>query len=245
MSERGSIRSESDRAVTELKRGVLRIAPGLRPMWIRLKSAIFRARFRTNAKRFDEIFQANHWRNPESVSGFGSTQSATVDVRDALTSIIERHGVNSILDVPCGDFNWMRGLPFGGTYRGGDIVPDLVRRTSEQFADERRSFFVIDIASDVLPPSDLMICRDCLNHLSLADGNRALQNIRDSGCGIMAITHYPEVTVNRDQPSGFEYRPLNLRLAPFHLPEPTEIWAESEPPGKTLAVWTLEPRELR
>jgi hypothetical protein len=39
-------------------------------------------------------------------------------------------GVSSILDIPCGDFNWTQSVNFGSCrYFGADIVEDLVSRT--------------------------------------------------------------------------------------------------------------------
>ena len=44
----------------------------------------------------------------ESESGPGSSMSFTQVTRDYLQDIIERYSVRSIVDVACGDWNWMR-----------------------------------------------------------------------------------------------------------------------------------------
>jgi SAM-dependent methyltransferase len=203
-----------------------------------VKRTAFRRRFRTTEERFTEIFRANHWRNVESASGFGSSLEATVQTRDALRELLDRYAITSLLDVPCGDFNWMQRVDFGGDYCGADIVPELVARNQRLFGGDRRRFIVLDVTRDPLPTSDLIFCRDCLNHLSLDEAVLALGNIAKSGSSHAALTHHPTTIVNRPQASGFDYRPLNLRLPPFNWPEPVEVWAEAEP-GKTLALWRL------
>ncbi len=44
----------------------------------------------------------------ESESGPGSSMSFTQVTRDYLYDVIERYSVRSIVDVACGDWNWMR-----------------------------------------------------------------------------------------------------------------------------------------
>jgi hypothetical protein len=44
----------------------------------------------------------------ESASGPGSSGSFTHVTRDYLQDVIERYSVRSIVDVACGDWNWMR-----------------------------------------------------------------------------------------------------------------------------------------
>jgi hypothetical protein len=203
-----------------------------------VKRTAFHRRYRSSQERFTEIFRANHWRNVESVSGFGSTLEATVLTRRALSDLLDRYPIANILDVPCGDFHWMQHLEFKGDYRGADIVPELVTRNQRLFGDERRTFLILDVTGDALPRSDLILCRDCLNHLSLGEAQRALENMAESGSSYVALTHHPGTSVNRPQASGFDYRPLNLTKSPFNWPEPIEMWPEADP-GKTLALWPL------
>ena len=79
-----------------------------------------------------------------------------------------------MLDVPCGDFYWMRLVPLDVDYTGGDIVSDIVARNQAQYGDERRRFLRLDLLQDPLPAADLIFCRDCLVHLSNAHIRRAV-----------------------------------------------------------------------
>jgi SAM-dependent methyltransferase len=205
-----------------------------------VKGAMFRLRFRSTEARFDEIFRGNHWRSPESVSGFGSSMEATVAARSAVAEIVRQYSVTSMLDVPCGDFNWMRHVEFEGSYCGADIVRDLIADNQARYGSDHRRFAVLDVTHDPLPASDLVLCRDCLNHLSIAEASRALDNIIASGSSYMALTHYPATHANRSQETGFDYRPLNLQRPPFNLPAPVGLWEEPDEAGKTLALWRID-----
>lgn len=213
--------------------------PFLHPVWMLVKRTVFRLRFRSTEARFDAIFRGNHWRNTESVSGFGSSMEATEGARVAVAEMAARYSIGSLLDVPSGDFNWMRHVDFRGSYCGADIVRELVAMNQQRYGNDRRRFVVLDVIHDPLPRSDLILCRDCLNHLSLDEAVRALANIRASGSPYVALTHYPTIRVNRSQKSGFDYTPLNLERAPFNWPRPLAIWEETGEPGKTLALWRI------
>src|SRR5579885_1138281 len=63
---------------------------------------------------FSEIYRSNQWGASESVSGLGSELSATERVREELPKIVREFGVRSMLDIPCGDFHWMRQVDLSG-----------------------------------------------------------------------------------------------------------------------------------
>ncbi len=61
------------------------------------------------------------------MSGIGSDNSQTETVVNELPKIFEKYIIESMLDIPCGDFNWMRKVNLNGiNYVGADIVADLV-----------------------------------------------------------------------------------------------------------------------
>ena len=72
---------------------------------------------------FTEIFDKNLWASPESVSGGGSEMQNTEAIRRELPYLIQKFGIKSILDIPCGDWNWMKSVDLcGASYIGADIV---------------------------------------------------------------------------------------------------------------------------
>jgi hypothetical protein len=184
----------------------------------------------------------------ESASGGGSTLDATETIRKEIRFLIERFGIRSLVDTPCGDFNWMKEIPFeNGMYSGGDIVPEIIRNNQQKYGSENRRFFVVDITKDKIPTGDLILCRDCLVHLSYYNIVNALRNFKNSRSKYLLTTFFPENTKNRDIVNG-DWRPLNFCHDPFCFPKPILIINENFRgmggmyKDKSLGLWDL--REL-
>ncbi len=207
-----------------------------------------RARDSADLERcFVRIHDENRWRSPESRSGKGSTLERTRSVREALPGLVERLGVRTLLDVPCGDFHWMKEVVDQlalERYVGADIVPALVEASRERHGTETRSFLHLDMTRDELPRADLVLCRDGLIHLSFADAARAVERLRASGSTWLLTTTFPGLDVNADKPSG-RSRLLNLEKAPFGWPPPVELVEEDSTSerrttfSKSLGLWRL------
>ena len=222
-----------------VRRFIRKNSPFLIGPWTSLKRMIWLIRYRTPEERFRQIHSANYWANAESRSGEGSTLEATRRATQAIEEFVQTHEVRSMLDVPCGDFNWMKNVDLGIPYIGGDIVDALIADNEKRYANGMRKFQVIDLTKSKLPQCELVHTRDCLNHLSIPDIKSALTNICSSGATYIAITQFPAVTVNRNQASGFTYRELNFRLPPFNWPEPVILIDEESHPGKHLGFWRI------
>src|SRR5262245_48135293 len=84
---------------------------------------------------FTEIVGTKAWGDVESVSGPGSTRARGADFRDELVALLDRWHVRSIVDAPCGDFNWMRDVLAlrDLSYTGVDIVEDLILRNNDLY----------------------------------------------------------------------------------------------------------------
>lgn len=189
---------------------------------------------------FTEIYRSNAWGNEESVSGRGSILARTTVVRAELPGLLAGVGARSLLDAPCGDFNWMRHVDLGGVeYVGADVVPELVERNRAMYGGEGRLFVTLDIVRDELPRADVALCRDCLIHLSFRDARAAIANFKRSGAGFLLTTTHPNVKKNRDIVSG-GWRSVNLQLPPFSFPEPLRLLVEDAEGGKCLGMWRLE-----
>lgn len=192
---------------------------------------------------FGQIHELNHWGNRESLSGDGSTEQYTENIRRELPSLWERLGVQTVLDAPCGDYNWFRLIPreTGPQYIGGDIVKRLVKANRRRYGGARTEFRVLDIVEDPLPEADFWLCRDCLFHLSTADVTAALRNFARSRIAYLCTSVHPECTENTDIETG-DFRLLNLELAPFHFGPPLatiDDWIEGYYP-RVLALWRRE-----
>lgn len=188
---------------------------------------------------FTDIYRSNAWGDPESVSGRGSTLARTTVIRRGLPALLAELGVRSLLDAPCGDFNWMRELDLGALdYTGVDVVPELVEQNRSRYGHEGRRFLVLDITRDEAPRADLVLCRDCFIHLSFKHTRAAVANFKRSGSTYLLATTHAHVGENVDIESGGGHF-VNLRLPPFNFPDPLRLIEEDPDLGKCLGLWRL------
>jgi len=197
---------------------------------------------KTIEARFNAVYRSNWWRDTESVSGPGSSLRETAAVRRKLPELIARIGARSMLDIPCGDFHWMQHVVLDlERYVGADIVAAIVASNRRRFGGPGREFTKLDLTADPLPEVDLILCRDCLVHFSLADVCRALENIERSGSRYLLTTTFPDERGYREIATGL-WRGLNLQEPPFSLPEPIELIEDGDPQqpaGKCLGLWPV------
>lgn len=198
---------------------------------------------------FEDIYHSCKWGKRDSVSGSvsgsGSSRGRTTRLVQDLPNIMSRYGVRSVLDIPCGDFNWMRHVDLTGIdYTGADIVRDLVERNG-QYKRSGIQFQQLDLLESSLPKVDLVFTRDCLVHLSFEQIRRALHNIALSGSRLLMTTTFPGRSRNYDIKTG-GWRPLNLELAPFHLPYPIlylfeySTEAQGRYADKSMGLWEVD-----
>ncbi len=194
---------------------------------------------------FKEIYTSNHWANAESVSGEGSGSEQTVLLRSGLAEVFSKYKIKTILDLPCGDFAWMKDVAYQfDRYIGGDIVDSIIEKNGQLYTTPNREFRVLNLIEDLLPKTDLVFCRDCLVHLSLRDALTGLRNMKNSGATYLMATTFPECDYNEDIITG-DWRVLNLELAPFNLGVPIELLNEGCTEGdgtysdKSLGLWIL------
>jgi SAM-dependent methyltransferase len=195
---------------------------------------------------FRDIYRRNHWAGSTSASGPGAAPDQIQHLRTALPALLARLGIGTLLDLPCGDWSWMRTLELPVTrYIGADLLPDLIGPLAANHTDAHHEFRVLDLTRDPLPPADLLLCRDCLVHLSYADIGRALANIARSGIPYLLTTTFPATEENEDVVTG-DWRLLNLERAPFSFPPPLELLNEHCTEGdgrfadKSLGLWRVD-----
>jgi SAM-dependent methyltransferase len=177
---------------------------------------------------FSRIHAGNLWGEEESVSGPGASLAETRAVREELPQLLRELGARSLLDAPCGDCHWIERLELGlERYVGVDIVPELIARNQRELARPGVEFARLDLTWDRLPRADLVLCRDCLIHLSYHYIFRALGNFQRSGAAWLLTTTYSGLRRNHDILSG-QWRPLDLELPPFGLPPPRRLLHEKD-----------------
>lgn len=189
---------------------------------------------------FTDIYRDNTWKSDESVSGQGSTVDATYHIVRELPRLFAEFHVKSVLDIPCGDLNWITKIDFGGMgikYIGGDIVEELIAETRLKYngADLR----VLDITKDELPKVDLILVRDLFGHFSDADLALAVKNVKRSGAKYLMATTFPDMWNTVSIKTG-QWRAVNLD---YYCGLPPSIYMLNEGnqmfKNKCLGLWQL------
>ncbi|MFK7831982.1 MAG: hypothetical protein AB8B52_01785 [Winogradskyella sp.] len=191
---------------------------------------------------FQKIHDDNFWSNTESVSGNGSDNRSTEYLKTELEKLLLSLNTQSFADIPCGDFNWMQHVNLSSVkYIGGDIVKALVEKNNRLYQSDNLSFELLDITNNNLPKVDILLCRDCLVHLSFKEIYSALINIKKSNSTYLLTTSFIDQKQNFDINTG-DWRPLNFRKTPFNFKEPELIITENSAlkyPDKALCLWKI------
>jgi hypothetical protein len=195
---------------------------------------------------FEDIMTLNRWGSEESRCGPGSSLAYTVNLRQQLEVFLRAFEIKSFFDAPCGDFNWMRHVPFpdGVEYIGGEIAPSLVAENQLKYASASSKFIRFDVSADAFPRADVWFCRDCLFHLPTALVFKALRSFCESGTQLLMMTNHLNTTgfANSDIPAG-EFRLIDFYSEPYNLPRDIlfRIADYVHPfPQREMCVWTRE-----
>jgi hypothetical protein len=190
----------------------------------------------SSTAKFEAIYSEQLWlkavpksfNEDGSVSGHGSTEQSTRVFREELERFLLDVEARTLLDAPCGDFNWMKlvKMPKVCEYIGGEVVRKLVDELNAKYPVSQatkqgpnRRFLLLDITKDPLPTANIWLCKDCLQHLSIADIHSVLRNARMSSIDYYLFSNHTGVASNTDIKTG-QFRPVDLTLEPFNLPPP-------------------------
>jgi len=192
---------------------------------------------------FTEVYKQHVWGNGPSLSGEGSDLEHTKTLRNELPNLLQEFKVESMLDIPCGDFYWLKEVNLDFlTYIGADIVEHIIQENNNKYAKKNRTFMKLDISNYNLPKVDLIFCRDLFQHLSFKDIFKSLDNIKKSGSQYFLTSSHLSIKSNKDSVTGGA-RSLNLLHPPFSFPEPIKIlsenFTEKESEDKSLLLWKI------
>ncbi|HEY5997884.1 MAG TPA: class I SAM-dependent methyltransferase [bacterium] len=201
---------------------------------------------RERRRIFSAIHATRAWGVSESASGPGSTRERAATFLPDLVAVIQSLRIHTLLDAPCGDFNWAAPVADSvSRYVGVDIVPALIAANRRHWSSPRRQFLCRDMCLDGLPAADVILCRDALVHLSERDIFAALDNLRRTGAEYLLATTFVGERGNRNIDTG-GWRPLNMQSPPFSFPAPRALIDEgcSHTGGayadKRLGLWRFE-----
>ncbi len=158
---------------------------------------------------FSKIYERGLWGGG---SGPGSDLSNSVPYAAYIQHLLDRFDIRSIVDLGCGDWRFTKFLDFKSSdYLGIDVVAPVIAANRAAFGSDRVKFEVADITSFNVPPCDLLLCKDVMQHLSNANVRAILD--RSSAARIAVFTNDYHA-VNEDCSNG-DTRPLDITAQPF------------------------------
>ena len=114
-------------------------------------------------------------------SGTGSILKNNLTLIEWLSTFIKRNNIQSMLDVPCGDMQWIPELLKKSQvkYLGIDYIDYLIE--SNQNSYPSLTFLCKDILTDnfsTLNRFDLLLCKDLVQHCDKTELNSLLYNLK-------------------------------------------------------------------
>ena len=183
------------------------------------------------------IYKTNHWNKYEKVdknnllvSGPGSLPGSvqTKNIIDNLDLFIKKNNIQSMLDMPCGDFSWMQDLIKKNnsiSYTGYDIVEDIISYNNKKYSKNNVSFFCKDIINEKnFDNFDLIFIRDFFIHIDNASIDVLLKNIKSSKVRFLACSNNNN-EFNKNIVIG-QHRKVNLTIEPFYMKEIFHTFSE-------------------
>ena len=202
---------------------------------------------------FTEVFTINDWSSTESHSGMGSTLEFTTNTRKNLPLLWEQYNIKKVLDIGCGDFNWMKEIISNlDYYKGTDIVDGITNLNIERHRVKGKiEFETCDIIEGCnANPKDFnaIILKDVLVHFPIDVANFVMEKLKKTGIKYIFITHFKNEKENADLNVFGQWRPLNMSIKPFNLGKPLAIiteeaeeylWKDKTMKDKTLSLWKI------
>jgi SAM-dependent methyltransferase len=170
----------------------------------------------THGEIFDTIYREDIW---EGGSGPGSREDVTRAYRAFLQNFMRINRVASVVDLGCGDWQTARHMDWTGIDYVGVDTSALVLKSTQQFARPGVGFLHANAVVHSLPPADLLIAKDVLQHWPNADILAFLPQLAKYRFALVTNGFAPAAVarLNADIKTG-DCRALNPGRPPFNLP---------------------------
>jgi hypothetical protein len=169
---------------------------------------------RSNAAIFGNIYENRLWGfgpDPEVpfYSGSGSYDPSVMRYVALVVDVIRKYDIQTVVEVGCGDF--AVASQYVGKcqdYLGVDVAKALVRHNEKAYGTKAVRFLFADASRRKLPPCDLCVIRQVLQHLSNRDIMNIFKNI--TAKYILVTEHLPAAhkitSFNLDKKPGADIR---------------------------------------
>lgn len=186
--------------------------------------------------KFNEIYMNGGWGNGnnETLSGEGSSNSINIFRNKFISDFVNENEIEYIFDI-CGDCNWQSEFmnlinDKKAKYFGFDVSHYALNLAKEKNKSNKSMSFSenpIDLCESLLVcyngEKSLIIIKEVIQHLPLADGIKMLKNIKKSGIKYIAITNHDKNLFNVDSNKEVvigDFYPNNMFLHPFNFKNP-------------------------
>jgi SAM-dependent methyltransferase len=134
---------------------------------------------------FDEVYKKAMWKQGDSTSGLGSEGELAERYLLFVLNYAKANNIHSIVDAGCGDFSvGSRLAPHFEKYVGLDVAPTIIEINKKRYVDlvaqGKVEFGVADLTASTFPPTDLILIRQVLQHLTNTQIEQILRNLEAS-----------------------------------------------------------------
>ena len=189
-------------------------------------------------KIFKNIFLSGYWLDynldeKQSRSGKGSNFNQSLLLKNALKIFFKEKKIKKILDIGCGDFNWMSTLLSEvdyESYLGVDLVDTLINDNIKKYGSKKIKFITKDIINDnmdFLESYDFILIRHVFIHLKNSNIKKAINQIKNIDFRYLGVTSDPKILNNFDLKTDGRFRDINLLISPFFLDNSYQVIKES------------------
>lgn len=198
----------------------------------------------------EDFYNNAKWPPAERKSGSGGGSdlgNSTETSLRILNDVIQKHNITSMIDVPCGDTNWIFDSIWTdhhlSLYLGLDVASHPVQQNALRFSHHlNKEFRQWDATTCSLPkfkfsaaeeprPFELIHVRDVLQHLPLQFAINFVCHIFTSGARVLVTTTFPNGRNQRTKPGGFYYN--DLFKSPYDFPETSGVCETTHPTLET------------
>jgi len=173
---------------------------------------------------FTKIYKEKLW-GKEHPNGFGSLDIYTINDRNALSIILNKYDIKTMIDVPCGTMSWIYPVIKDKNiqYTGMDIVKEQIDNNRKNYP--QYTFIHSDMTLHKMDRYDLVFSKEGTQHMTEKSTIMFLNNVKKSNSKYICLTHY-EIPENNDDKidiikgiSDLEsgaYREQNFLLPPYN-----------------------------
>ncbi len=166
---------------------------------------------------FDSIYETNLWGNG---SGSGSKETLNQGYVAFLQNFMRESLISSLVDVGCGDWQFSKNIDFSNIYYTGyDVASFVINANNAKYAKDNITFEHYDGDFSQIKSADLLLCKDVLQHLPTSKIHEFISILPKFKYALITndIANKQIANFENKQIAPGQYRPLDLRKAPFNL----------------------------